>query len=177
MSNTLSLPSTTSFENVRLIFRNFRGEAHPKYNRDGARSFHIMLDKELAVELESQGYNIRWPKPNPEINPEEDTRNPSLEVTVSRENARINPSVKLFLVDGDNPTRISTQDLAQVDMLDNLMLGPCDVVVSPYRWVMDEGTPHETTGIKAYLSVLYANLRDDIVDPFAEKYGSGPLPF
>lgn len=172
MTEQLNLPSTTRFENVRLILRNFRGEAHPMYNRDGARSFHILLDNELAQELESQGYKIRWPKPNPEINPAEDTRQPSLEVTVSSRNDYIYPSVKMFLVDNGQPTRISTQDLSQVDMLDSLLLDGCDVVVNPYRWEMEGDT-----GVKAYLSVLYANLRDDTVDPFAEKYGVDGLPF
>lgn len=55
------MPTITSFEGARIIFTNFRGESHPKYNARGARSFHIALeDPDLAQELVEEGYNVRF---------------------------------------------------------------------------------------------------------------------
>lgn len=161
----------TAFEGVRLIFKNFKGE-RSKYNKEGARSFHMAIDHELAAELVELGYNVKYPKPNPDIDPEQDTRLPRLEVTVSSEHDFIKPNVRIFMVDGDNVTRIPNNDLTQIDMLDTMALGECDIQVNPYRWVMDEGTEFEQSGIKCYLSNAYITIDNRHVDAFASKYGT-----
>lgn len=168
------MPTITSFEGARIIFTNFRGESHPKYNARGARSFHIALeDPDLAQELVEEGYNVRFPKPNDEIDPEKDRRVPSLEVTVSSDHDYIKPGVKIFLVDDDDSVvRINTKNLDQVDRLDTLDIGRCDIAINPYRWVMDAGKPYETSGIKAYLTTIYITLDSFNDDPFAHKYES-----
>ena len=161
----------TVFKGVRLIFKNFKGE-RSTYNTEGSRSFNIPLDHELAAELVELGYNVRYPKPNPKIDPEQDTRLPRLEVTVSSEHDFIKPNVRIFMVDGDNVTRIPNNDLKQIDMLDSMALGECDIQVNPYRWVMDKGTDYERSGIKCYLASAYLTIDNRNVDAFASKYGT-----
>ena len=161
----------TAFEGVRLIFKNFKGE-RSKYNKEGSRSFNIALDHELAAELVELGYNVKYPKPNPDIDPEQDNRLPRLEVTVSSDHDFIKPNVRIFMVDGDNITRIPNDDLTQIDMLDSMALGECDIQVNPYRWVLDEGTDYERSGIKCYLANAYLTIDNRHVDAFASKYGT-----
>ena len=161
----------TAFEGVRLIFKNFKGE-RSTYNTEGSRSFHISIDSELAAELVELGYNVKYPKPNPEIDPEQDTRLPRLEITVSSDHDFIKPNVRIFMVDGDNITRIPNNDLKQIDMLDSMALGECDIQVNPSRWVMDKGTSYERSGIKCYLANVYLTIDKRYVDVFASKYGT-----
>ena len=162
-------------EGCRITYRNFAGEKS-QYNTTGARHFSILLDPDLAEQLSSEGFNVKYPQPRPDIDPAEDRRLPTLEVTVSKDNDYIHQSVKLYLVDGDHVTKIQNDDFKSVARLDQLRYSSVDVVLSPYEWVMFEGTPNERRGVKAYLTTAYFNLANDTDDdPFADKYRA-PYP-
>ena len=160
MANTLNI------ENTRIIFPNFKGE-RTQYNRQGGRDFSIALDPEMAEDLQSQGFNVKWPKPNPDISPEEDRRLPYLTVTVSNDQ-HVNPSIRIFIVDSGNPSRVDVTNQMELEMLDRLDISSADVVINPYHWEIQEQDGVKT-GIKAYLKALYLNLN---TDPFAAKYGA-----
>lgn len=179
MSTQLILPQALQIENARILFPNFRG-AIDSYNPRGARTFAVQIDSEIAPDLAAQGWNIKFPKPHPDIDPAEDTRQPYLRVNVASQNEWIPRGVKLVMVDGDAHVPINNRNLEEVDMLDRVWITGADVVIDPYEWVMDAGTPKERRGISASLRVGYfyidADGQVEVEDPFAAKHASAQLP-
>lgn len=151
----MALTKELKLENVKIGYRNFSGDEGP-YNRKGDRSFSIFLEDALAKEIFENGWNVKWPKPNPDIREEDDKRLPYLTVSVRFDN--IPPKVVLIVGEKVN---ILTED--QVGTLDYAEIENVDVVVTPYNWSVNG-----KDGIKAYLKSIYVTLKPD---PFAEKYG------
>lgn len=155
-------------ENMRILpapFRNFEGRKS-QYNRDMSRSFAISLPPEMMDEMEAAGLNVKRPAPDSEY---PDGR---IEVAVSN-GPDVFSNVRIFLVDGNNTTRIDTTDQKQMAMLDTLNLSGVDLVLNPYHWEIDRGKGDVATGIKLYLRAAYLHLwhSDAEIDPFAKKYG------
>lgn len=142
-------------ESVQIGFRNFEGREGP-YNRKGDRDFVVFLDREFAEELENEGWNVKWPKPNDYINPEEDDRNPYLPVSVGFE---FYPA-KVYIISNENVTMVG-QD--EVEMLDWAELENIDLVIRPYEWEVNG-----KSGIKAYLKAGYFTI---VTNAFDDKYG------
>lgn len=71
-----------NLEGVRIGFRNFAGE-EGRYNKKGDRNFVVFLDDAEADKLEADGWNVKSPKPNDDIDPEEDTRQAYLPVSLN----------------------------------------------------------------------------------------------
>lgn len=141
--------------NVKIGYRNFSGNEGP-YNQEGERSFSIFLDEDTAREVFDDGWNVKWPKPNPNIKEEEDRRLPYLSVSVRFD--KIPP--KVVLIVGDKITKLDEEGVKTLDYaeIDNV-----DVIVTPSHWSVNG-----KTGIKAYLRSIYVTLRED---RFTEKYG------
>lgn len=144
-----------SLEGVRIGYRNFEGR-EGMYNKKGERSFAVFLDHELATQMAADGWNIKFPKDNDSIDPEEDTRNPHLQVSVGFENYPAN----VFLISNGKPTKLSEEE---VSMLDWAEIQNVDLIIRPYEWSVNRNS-----GIKAYLKSGYFTI---VVDQFAEKYG------
>ena len=144
-----------AMENVRIGFKNFEGREGP-YNRKGERDFVVFLDSDFAKELESEGWNIKWPKSSPHILPEEDDRDPYLPVGVGFE---FYPA-KVYLISNDNVTQIGPEE---TEMLDWAELKNVDLVIRPYEWEVNG-----KKGIKAYLKAGYFTI---VTNAFDEKYG------
>ena len=144
-----------AMEGVRIGFRNFEGRERP-YNRKGDRDFVVFLDDEFAKELEVEGWNIKWPKPNDFIKPEEDDRNPYLPVSVGFE---FYPA-KVYIISNENVTPIGAEE---AEMLDWAELENVDLVVRPYEWEVNG-----KSGIKAYLKAGYFTI---VTNAFDDKYG------
>lgn len=144
-----------SLENVSIGFRNFEGR-EGQYNKTGERSFAVFLDETTANELVAQGWNVKFPKPDERVDPDQDSRNPYLQVSVGFENFPAN----VFLISNKNVTKLSEQE---VSMLDWAELENVDLVIRPYEWSV-----RGTSGIKAYLKSGYFTI---ITDQFAAKYG------
>ena len=144
-----------AMENVRIGFKNFEGREGP-YNRKGERDFVVFLDSDFAKELESEGWNIKWPKPNEHIQPEEDDRDPYLPVSVGFE---FYPA-KAYIISNDNVTAVGAQES---EMLDWAELKNVDLVIRPYEWEVNGNR-----GIKAYLKAGYFTI---VTNAFDEKYG------
>ena len=47
------------------------------------------------------------------------------------------------------------------------------MIIRPYPWVTQEGTPNEKRGVKAYLKTMYVVIEED---EFAEKYAAMEYP-
>lgn len=142
-------------ESVQIGFRNFEGREGP-YNRKGDRDFVVFLDSEFAKELEREGWNIKWPKPNDYINPEEDDRNPYLPVSVGFDYY----PAKVYIISNENVTMVG-QD--EVEMLDWAEMENVDLVIRPYEWEVNGNS-----GIKAYLKAGYFTI---VTNAFDDKYG------
>lgn len=142
-------------ENARIGYRNFRGAEGP-YNRQGDRNFVVFLDEAFAADLEKDGWNIKWPKPNPAIDPDEDQRQPYLPVEVS---FRHQPP-KVILIAGENVNMMKEDQLSTLDYAE---IESVDVVINPYLWEVNG-----KTGVKAYLKAIYVTLETDL---FTDKYG------
>lgn len=146
---------TVNIEGARIGFKNFEGR-EGLYNKAGDRSFAIFLDKQTADAMHAEGWNVKYPKERETVDPEEDTRDPHIQVSLSFDNYPAN----VFLISNENVTKISGEE---VSMLDWAEMVNVDLVLRPYTW-----TVNGNTGIKAYLKAGYFTIQ---TDAFAEKYG------
>lgn len=146
--------SQITLENVRVIYPNFSGQ-ESEYNQKGSREFSLALDPVLAEELASQGLNVKFP-------PEDHPDRPSyLPVTLSN-GPVIQPWIKIVLVNNGNGTIVQSNDINQINLLDQVTAGArANVIINPYNW-----SAMGRTGIKAYLHKLYIYL-DDIDESLA----------
>lgn len=151
----LSMVEPVNLESARIGFRNFEGR-EGMYNKKGERSFAVFLDDELADALLKEGWNVKIPKQSENIDPDEDTRQPYIQVSVSFEFYPPN----IFLISNGKITRISEEEVA---MLDWAEIENIDLVLRPYEWSVNRNS-----GIKAYLKAGYFTI---LADKFAEKYG------
>jgi hypothetical protein len=142
-------------ENVRIGFKNFEGR-EGMYNKAGDRSFAVFLDHGLAEQLAAEGWNIKFPQAKDNIDPEEDTRQPHLQVSVGFEYY----PPKVYLISNGNPTRLGEDE---VGMLDWAEIENVDLIIRPYEW-----TVRQNSGIKAYLKEGFFTI---VTNKFAEKYG------
>lgn len=142
-------------EDATIGFRNFSGKPG-KYNKEGERSFVVFLEEDVARELEAREWNIKWPKPNDDILPEEDTRQPYFRVKV--EFGDWPPKVVMLI--NDNASLLNED---RVGELDTAELSKIDLEINPYHWSVNG-----KTGVKAYLRAIYATVS---TDGFAARYG------
>lgn len=148
--------AAATLENVRIGFRNFEGR-EGQYNKSGDRSFAVFLDIQTAEQMASDGWNIKFPKENPNfVDPDQEPRDAYLQVTVGFDFYPAN----VILISNGNPTRLSEQEIA---MLDWAEIEHVDLVLRPYEWSVNGNS-----GIKAYLKSGYFTI---VTDPFAQKYG------
>lgn len=144
-----------NIENATIGFKNFEGREGP-YNKAGQMDFSVFLDEETAEALFKEGWNVKYPKANDDIDPDEDTRSPHLQISVSFDNY----PAKVILVSNENLTNLGEGEIA---MLDWAELSNVDLVIRPYSWEVNG-----KSGIKAYLKAGYFTI---VTDAFAEKYG------
>ena len=137
-------------ENARLIFKNFSGE-ESKFNRGGNKNFCVLLDHDMARDLEAEGWNVKY------LRPREDGEEPApyLQVTVAYGN--IPP--KVIMIAGRNKVPL---DSVTVGTLDYAEIRNVDLIIRPYNW-----TVNGKQGIKAYLKTMYVEIEQDA---FASKY-------
>ena len=137
-------------ENAKIQFRNFGG-LEGKFNPKGNRNFCVFLEHESALELEADGWNIKWLDPIDVA----DDRQGYIQVAVAYSN--IPP--KIVLISGQGKTVL---DESTVDMLDWAELDTVDIIIRPYEWEVNG-----KAGIKAYVKSLYVTI---VEDEFANKY-------
>ena len=137
-------------ENARLIFKNFSGE-ESKFNRGGNKNFCVLLDHDMAQDLEAEGWNVKY------LRPREDGEEPApyLQVTVAYGN--IPP--KVIMIAGRNKVPL---DSVTVGTLDYAEIRNVDLIIRPYNW-----TVNGKQGVKAYLKTMYVEIEQDA---FASKY-------
>lgn len=142
-------------ENARIRFKNFSGKAG-KYNAEGNRNFCVLLDDQLAEILKEEGYNVKYLKPIDEEEP------PQAYLPVGVRFDKYPP--KIVLVTSRGQTILTEETVQALDYAD---LSKIDIRITPSHWEKNDGT----TGIKAYLKIMYATLEED---PFESKYLDTP---
>lgn len=142
-------------ENAEIGYKNFAGNVSP-VNLKGNKTFSIFFEEDVAKQLEEQGWNIKWPKPNPDIDPADDRRKPHLPVEARFDNY----PPKVAIMNYENPVFLENDTINQ---LDSAIIEKADVLVRPYNYVVSG-----REGVKAYLKSLYVTLRED---EGTRKYG------
>lgn len=141
-----------SVENARIIFRNFAGK-EGKFNPKGKRNFCLVIDNDIAPQLEEIGWNIKY------LNPRDpdDVPQAYLQVSVAYENF----PPKIWLISGNKKTEL-TEDT--ISVLDYAEIENIDIIVRPYAWeVNGKG------GVKAYVKNMYVTIAEN---EFERKYRS-----
>lgn len=154
-------------ENARIIFRNFSGR-ESRFNRAGARNFCVIIDDpDKAQELAADGWNVRILS----ARDENDVPTNYIQVAVSYDN--IEPNI--YMITRRNKTLLNEDT---IDSLDYAEIKNVDLIIRPYNWVLQEGTPNERRGVKAYVKTMYITIEEDIfAAKYAEEEGPEERPF
>jgi hypothetical protein len=135
-------------ENTRLLFRNFKG-AKGKYNKEGERSFSVVLEPKQAQDMIEMGWKVKWLKPREEG----DEPTPFLPVKINFEGRR---PPRIVLITSKNRTTLDEEDVSLVDFAN---IANVDLIVNPYHWNVDGDT-----GINAYLKSMFIIIEEDYLD-------------
>jgi hypothetical protein len=135
-------------ENTRLLFRNFKG-AKGKFNKEGERSFSVVLSDAQAQEMIDAGWKVKWLKPREE----DDVPTPFLPVKINFEGKR---PPRIVMITSKNRT---TLDEDSVSLVDFANVANVDLIVNPYHWNVDGDT-----GINAYLKSMFIIIEEDYLD-------------
>jgi len=145
--------------NVKLVYRNFSGNAS-KFNRAGSRNFAVVFhDKEEAEKYAQKGWNVR----SREARNEDEEPMYYLSVQVNLES--FNPPHIYMGPDKKNMITVDEKNISELDHAD--ILG-CDIQIRPYNWEVNG-----SSGVKAYLQTLYVYIEED---PFADDYAEEEFP-
>ena len=137
-----------------LKFKNFSGE-EGTYNAKGKRNFCVLLDKDLANRMLSDGWNVKYLKPIEEG----DEMQPYVQVSVAFEPI----PCKIVMVTSHGKTILNEDN---VNVLDFAEIVSADLKIRPYNWEMNG-----RSGIKAYVQTLYVTIQED---EFENKYYDVP---
>ena len=137
-------------EDVKIIFKNFRGVKGP-YNEAGVRTFSVVVDDlELASQLTSEGWALK-----PLKNEDGDIDAYHLPVKINYDSRQPPRIYKVSLTSqGQLPL-----DERTIDMLDYLPIDYADIIVNPYEWEV-----RGETGIKAYCQTMYVVIEENELD-------------
>jgi hypothetical protein len=139
-----------TFEDVRIIFRNFSGKPG-RFNAEGDRNFCFLLDDELAEAMKADGFNIRELKPRVEG----EAPQPILEVKVKykkRDGTRTMPP-RVVLITSRGKTNL---DEDMVSVIDYAQITYVDLIINPRRYNVGG-----REGISAYLKSIYVTIAED----------------
>lgn len=140
---------------VKLVYKNFEGR-EGDYNREGDRSFSVVLEPDMAEQLAAEGWNVKWPKPRENPQDGEEEYKPTLQVSFTFE--KFPP--KIVLKNGDVLTPLTPIDM---NMLDHSKIEEADLVIAASHYnVLGR------SGIKAYLRALGVTMDNQ---SYNSKYG------
>lgn len=138
---------TFMIEGARLVYRNFSGKETP-FKAEGTRTFAVVLDKETADKMATDGWNVKC-KAAREDDEEEFCH---IEVTVGY---KIRPP-KIVLITDNGRTNLTEET---VGMLDWAHIRNVDLIAREYFWEVGG-----KTGIKAYLQSMFVTIEEDALE-------------
>jgi hypothetical protein len=154
MSEERKVTSNITFEDARLIFRNFQGKGTP-YNDEGKRNFGVLLNDELAEQLAADGWNVKHLKPAAD-DPEQHEQ-PWLKVNVKY---GMYPPIAV-LINSRGKIKLDEDTIGQLDWT---RIKNVDLVVRPYNYPASNIRP---AGVSAYMKAIYVTIQEDSLE---EKY-------
>jgi hypothetical protein len=144
--------NSVTLENVQILWPNFSGREGP-YNREGDRSFNILLTPEQADMLASDGWNVKVTKARELDEGEVTGGEPYLPVSLHYGKGR---PPRVVLITERGRTELG-EDM--VEILDGVEWVNADVMIRPHDWVVTN-----KSGRKAYLKALYATINEDYLE-------------
>lgn len=136
---------TVMIENAELLFLNFSGN-EGKFNRKGDKHFSVILPEDVAVQMESDGWNVKW------LEPREEGDDPTPIIQVALGYKFRPPQITMIT----STSRVNlTEDM--VEILDNVEIENVDLIFRAREWTMDSGK----SGIKAYLQTMFVTVFED----------------
>lgn len=141
----MAQPGTVTINDARIVFRNFAGKEGP-YNREGDRSFAVLLDEDVAVPMLEDGWNVKYLEPREEG----DARQAYVNVSVSFDKGRP-PRVVMISSQGRNQLGGD-----EVEILDWADIKKVDLILNPYSYVVNG-----KAGVKAYLKTMFVTINED----------------
>lgn len=161
----MTVPATTdrkaqniTFEDARIIFRNFTGK-EGQYNREGDRNFCLLMAPDVAAAMQNDGWNIKTLKSRDENEPPQ----AYIQVAVSFKGRP--PRVVVITTRRGEQVRTDLTE-NEVEILDWVDIARVDMVIRPYHWNVSG-----KTGVKAYLKSLFITIDED---PLEQKYNDLP---
>lgn len=140
--------SNITFENAQIVLKDFRGTVS-QMNRNGERTFGVLLDDAMAEQLAEDGWNIKYFKPSPD-DPDQ-YRQPWMKVKVRFD--KFPPTAVMITSKGK--VKLDEENIVQ---LDAAYFKYVDLVVSPYNYPAFNGNP---AGVSAYLKAIYVTIMED----------------
>ena len=142
-----------TLENVRIVFRNFIGR-EGKYNKEGQRTFAVVLDEAKALEMleDDPEWNIKWFKPREE---DEEGEPPTAYLPVALEYEKGRPPT-VMLITSHKRRSLGEEE---VEVLDWANIINVDMIINPYPWNVNG-----KTGTKAYLRSMYITIEEDYLE-------------
>ena len=138
-----------------LIFRNFEGAAG-KFNNAGDRNFCLIIDDELAAELQAKGFSIKRTKARDDF---DSVPYIKIKVGFTLKDGTDNPyPPKIYKIDS---TGMKALDKTNVKLLDGARISKADLIFSGYQY-----EDRETGEIRysAYLRNLYAEIEENALE-------------
>lgn len=151
------LQPNLTFENRRILYRNFAGQPDQFNPQGGKRTFSVVLEEDEGKAMEADGWNVKFPPPREEG----DVPIGTLKVNV-KYGGRGRPP-RVMLVTKRNKTQLDETTVASLDWAD---ITNVDLTVRPYHWEVGG-----KTGISAYLVTAWVTINED---PLDAKYADVP---
>jgi hypothetical protein len=145
---------TVLIESARLVFRNFAGKEGPM-NAAGDRNFCVLLDDQIATNLERDGWNVKYLA----AREEGEANQPYIQISIGRKGR----PAKVVMITSRGRTDLSDDEIELLDWADYENV---DLIFHPYNWEVGG-----KTGVKAYLKSIFVTVREDELDL---KYGGIP---
>lgn len=158
MSEEKKVTGNVRIEGARLIFKNFQGKKS-EYNDAGNRNFGVLLDEDLAEQLEMDGWKVKRLRPRPD-DPDQ-YEQPWLSVKV-----KFNPYPPIAVLINSRGKKKLDEDT--IDQLDWSIIKNCDLIIRPYNYPAMGGRP---AGVSAYMKAIYVTISED---EFEGKYADIP---
>lgn len=158
MAGVNKITEILSLDHVRIVWRNFTGEAK-KYNAAGDRNFHVVIDDvDLAHELLAKGWNIKI------VPPSEDGDDwfCHMEVKVKFQPQYPGLDPKIYLQSGKNFGLLTADSVGAIDHMEILNV---DMDIRPYNWSLPSGD----SGVTAYVQGMCVTQK---IDRFEANYQS-----
>lgn len=146
-----------TMEGVQIRIRNFSGK-EGQYNVKGQRNFLVLINDDVAADLDKAGWNVKFLKPKEEG----DAPQAFLKVKV---NLNGEPKPRFVLVTSRGKTRLDP-DESSMTILDWSDIIECDLIINPYHYDFNGNQ-----GITAYLRAGYFKIQEDELDL---KYAETP---